>query len=85
MAAEVVRGGLGGIYASHLRRRNVFGHDLEPPPLLDTDNHLRIPTGVTHLMPVRVGDEVVYISEFGGLGIAKAERVELKNWANRTD
>lgn len=57
--------------------------DLDPPPRLQTANLLRIPSGVTHLMPVRVGNEVVWISEFGGLGVAKAERVEVKEWANR--
>ena len=31
-------------------------------------------------LPVRVGDEVVWVSPFGGIGVAKAVRTRLDGW-----
>ena len=53
---------------------------LPPPPRIEDAGQLRISTGVTHLLPVRVGDEVVWISPFGGIGVAKAVRTRLDGW-----
>ena len=53
---------------------------LPPPPRIEDAGQLRISTGVTHLLPVRVGDEVVWVSPFGGIGVAKAVRTRLDGW-----
>lgn len=53
---------------------------LQPPDLIDNAALFRIPGGVTHIMPVRVGDEVVWVSPSGGIGTAAARRVQLKGW-----
>jgi hypothetical protein len=54
--------------------------NLPPPPRIEDAGSLRISTGVTHLMPVRVGDEVVWVSPYGGIGVAKAVRTQLAGW-----
>ena len=53
---------------------------LPPPPRVDAANELRITSGVSHLLPVRVGDEVVWISPNGGIGVAKAVRRPAPEW-----
>ncbi|MBB47305.1 MAG: hypothetical protein CMJ33_01880 [Phycisphaerae bacterium] len=53
---------------------------LPPPPRIEDAGTLRISSGVTHLLPVRVGDEVVWVSQFGGIGVAKAVRTKLDGW-----
>ncbi len=55
--------------------------ELPPPPRIEEAGQLRISTGVSHLLPVRVGDEVVWISPFGGIGVAKAVRTRLEGWS----
>ena len=42
--------------------------------------NLRISSGVSHVLPVRVGDEVVFVSPHGGIGIATAARIPLRDW-----
>ena len=41
---------------------------------------VRISSGVSHVFPVRIGDEVVWVSPNGGIGLAKIERQQLKDW-----
>jgi len=53
---------------------------LPPPPRIEDAGQLRISSGVTHLLPVRVGDEVVWVSPYGGIGVAKAVRTRLEEW-----
>ncbi|MEC9232968.1 MAG: hypothetical protein VX403_03570 [Planctomycetota bacterium] len=46
-----------------------------PPPRVAPAGEVRITSGVTHLLPVRVGDQVVWVSPNGGIGVAEARRV----------
>ena len=59
--------------------------DLPPPPRMELAKDIRIPSGISHVIPVRVGNEVVWVSPNGGVGVAKAERVPLKAWASQAD
>ena len=59
----------------------LFG--MPPPPRIESVRDLRISSGVSHILPVRVGDQVVWVSPNGGIGVAKAERVQSKAWAGR--
>ena len=54
--------------------------NLDPPPRIDPSNELRITSGVSHVLPVRVGDEVVWVSPNGGIGVAKAVRQPVPDW-----
>ena len=54
--------------------------ELPPPPRIDPANELRITSGVSHVLPVRVGDEVVWVSPNGGIGVAKAVRSPDPDW-----
>ena len=53
---------------------------LAPPPPFEVAANLRISSGVTHVLPVRVGDQVVWVSPNGGIGVAKVERQRLAGW-----
>ena len=53
---------------------------LPPPPRISPADPVRITSGVSHLLPVRVGDEVVWISPNGGIGVAKAIRRPAPDW-----
>ena len=54
--------------------------ELPPPPRVDPANELRVTSGVSHVLPVRVGDEVVWVSPNGGIGVAKAARRPSPDW-----
>ena len=54
--------------------------ELPPPPRVDPADELRITSGVSHVLPVRVGDEVVWVSPNGGIGVAKAVRRPSPDW-----
>lgn len=54
--------------------------ELPPPPRVESVVNLRISSGVSHVLPVRVGDEVVFVSPHGGIGIATAARIPLRDW-----
>ena len=53
---------------------------LPPPAPFDDAGMIRISSGVSHVLPVRVGDEVVWVSPNGGIGVAKVQRKMLKGW-----
>jgi hypothetical protein len=54
--------------------------NLPPPPRVEFAEDIRITSGISHILPVRVGDEVVYISPNGGIGIATAVPVMKSGW-----
>ena len=54
--------------------------NLPPPPRVEFAEDIRISSGVSHILPVRVGDEVIFISPNGGLGIAAAAPVMKSGW-----
>ena len=54
--------------------------NLSPPPRIDSANELRITSGVSHVLPVRVGDQVVWVSTNGGIGVAQAKRRPASGW-----
>lgn len=59
--------------------RNYF--NLPPAEPWSDAGFVRITSGVSHVLPVRVGDEVVWVSPNGGIGVAKIERTKLEGWA----
>ncbi|MDG2031752.1 MAG: hypothetical protein P8J45_12175 [Phycisphaerales bacterium] len=54
--------------------------NLPPPPRVEFAEDIRITSGVSHILPSRVGDRVVYVSPNGGVGIAAAAPVMKSGW-----
>ena len=50
--------------------------DMPPPPRIELAGQFRIQSGVTHVLPPRVGRDVVWVSPYGGIGVASVEEVE---------
>ena len=57
--------------------------DRPPPPRIEFVRDVRVASGVSHILPVRVGDEVVWVSPNGGIGVAKASRIPDPDWTAR--